>query len=386
MTQTLDTILGNLHNDQNRKAFLEQIYIPGNIAVADRILALSPDSDILEKEIKYAAEHGPSERVVALGCKLTDYYLNINCDILLRDAVIKLENPEVADYAIKKLAKRRTVDSLNYAADICAAFGRELEGELLLEQVFRLEMAQSGEQYPSIPARTAVKIGKFEEAIDLFLRSGYHYFDKALKVAKEHAPNRVAKIATLIFDGYDPKDHHLPMLYLEGAKILGKQDQAEKALKKEANNLKVDSDPRCYLGLVQALVSLGLDKGARIVVERVECYELKRMKRESHYNGSNHRELAELFLALGDKTEAAKALQRKIDQELPRNNPSQFMSDIDRVYELTGDPSVLQYKFLVFERERQYDQAVNLARKLGKTDLAETYEIMQSMTANAQRK
>ena len=60
------------------------------------------------------------------------------------------------------------------------------------------------------------------------------------------------------------------------------------------------------------------------------------------------------------------------------------MPDIDKVYELTRDPSVLQKKIFVFERDGQYNEAAGLARKLGRTDLAETYETMQNMISTIQ--
>ena len=219
-------------------------------------------------------------------------------------------------------------------------------------------MARSGKEYPFSPAETAVKLGSFDEAVNLYIKAGYHWLDAALNVAKEHIPKRVVEIATLGFNGYDSDKNHRPELYLESARILGKEGKAEKVLREEARKLRVDGPPRCYQGLVTTLVSLGLHDEARSIAHEVEAYEIGQMQSQEFYDASNQRELARMFLTVGAKEKAAEALLRKIDKELPRNHPSHFLPDIDEVYRLTGDATVLQKKILVFEKEGQYDKPI----------------------------
>lgn len=385
MAPTLEVILKNLQSDKNRLAFLEKIYTPGNIEVADRILTMSPDSStILKREMAHAREQGQEDRFVAMGRKLVDYHVDNDFDILLSDIVVGWGNKPLADYAISRLFKKEKEDSLEYAAEIAMKFGREDEGRKLMERVFDVQMARSGKEYPFSPAGTAVKLGRFDEAINLYIKAGYHWLNAALKVAREHVPERVKEIATLGFDEYDSDRNHNPELYLESARILGKEGEAEKVLKKEARKLRVDSPPRFYEGLVNALVSLGSHDEARSVAERVEAYEVGQMQIREYYDSSNQRELARIFLALGDKGKAAEAFLRKIDKQLLSHHPSHFVDDIDEVYKLTGDKTVLQKKLFVFEREGQYDEAAGLARELGRTDLAEMYDTMQSMISAVQ--
>ena len=363
MSQTLDVILENLQTDENKLNFLGGIYTPGNTEVADAILALNPDDlKVLKGELKHSKAEGLEDRFRFFARKFIDLYVAEDWDITLKNEVISWDDKGIADYAISRFTEKGKEDSLEYTAEIATQFGRESEGRQLMERVFDLKMAKSGKEYPFLPAETAVKLERFDQAINLYVKAGYGWLDIALKIAQEHVPERVTEIATLGFNRYDSDRNHLPELYLESARILGKEGKAERVLKKEAKRLKVDREPRCYEELVNALISLELNDQARSVADRVEAYEIGQMRTQRWYNGDNQRELARIFLALGDKEKAAEAYLRKIDKESPEHNPSHFMPDIDKVYELTGDSSVFDVKIFVFEIEEQYDKAEGLAR------------------------
>lgn len=382
MVQTLEGILGNMQSDQNKLNFLNRIYTPGNTEVADAILALNPNNfEVIKSELEYSRVEGLVERFDLFARKFIDLYIAEDLDILLKDKVISWGDKGLADYAISKFREKDCQNSLEYAAELAMKFGRENEGRQIMERLFDVQMESLGQEYPFSPAMTAVKLGRFEEAINLYIKSGYHWLDTAMRIAREHSPERVTEIANLGFYGYDSGANHRPELYLESARILGKEEKARKVLKQEANKLKINNSPRYYTDLVSALVSLGLTDEARSVADQIEDYEIKQMQTKKYYDGNNQREVADIFLVLGDKERAVKAYIRKIDKELPEYNQSNFMPDIDKVYELTGDKSVLQKKFFVFEKEGQYDKAAELARNLGNTDLAETYDHMQKMVS-----
>jgi len=380
---TLADILGTLHSDQNRLRFLQSVYTPGNTEVADRILALSPgSSSVMQREVTHAIKHGPEDRVVAMGRTLVDFYINQDRDFTAKTIILEWGNKQLADYAIAKLTENATEDSLKYAAELCMRFDRDDEWRQLTERVFDFEMTSSGKEYPSIPARTAVELERFDVAIDLYIQSGYHWLDAALHIAEVHSLERVTEIATLGFNGYNTDKNHRPELYLACAKILGKEEKVRGALLKEASELTIDRSPGCYEELIYALISLELHNEARSIAERVEAYETEQLQTIRHYTASDQRVLASIFLALGDKEKAAEAYLRKIDNEMPKNHPSHFMPDIDEVHKLTGDDSVLLKKLYVFERDGEYDKAAGFAREIGRTDLAEKYGTMQKMVAD----
>jgi len=390
--QDLDNLLGSLHSDKNRLAFLNRVYTPGNVDIADRILDLNPDASILEKEVGYAREHGDANRFTTLARRFIDHYVENNQDILLRDRVIGWGDPDIADYAVTKLEETGREGPLEYAGEIAQSFGQADRGRELLERLLAVQMEEK-DDYAFSPARicvkpasTCVKLGRFDEAIDLFMQSGYHWFDRALTVAREHVPGRVNEIAQRGFDEYAPA-FHTQETFVECAEILGKTDEAKKTLAREAKKLKPGSPPRYYQGLVSSLVKLGLGDEARTVVEKVSAYQFQRAREreEDSVHVSFHdeqKELARLYEAIGEQAPVKGILLARIDAGLNGGwHPSHYTKDIEKGLELTGDPAFLERRLLLLEKEQKYDEASQLAGQLGNSELAESYRTMHQMVA-----
>ena len=106
MAGRLDNLLGSLHSDKNKLTFLNCVYTPGNAEVADTILALSPNTSVLEKEVGYAREHGETQRFDSLARRFVDYYIQEGWDIALRDKVVGCRDNNIADYAVSKLDEK----------------------------------------------------------------------------------------------------------------------------------------------------------------------------------------------------------------------------------------------------------------------------------------
>jgi hypothetical protein len=390
MTQDLDNLLGSLHSDKNRLAFLNQIYTTGNIEVADRLLGLTPSTSVLEKEVRYAREHGDTERFTTLARRFIDHYIENNWDILLEDEVMGWGNPDVADYAITKLEETGRESSLKYAGEIARSFGQTERERELLERVLAVQMEKEDE-YAFSPAGTCVKLGRFDEAIDLFMRSGYRWLDSALNVAREHVPERTNEIAQRGFDEYAPT-FHTQEIYVECAEILDKVDEAKKTLTKESKKLKPDRPPRFYQGLVSSLVKLGLNNVARTAVEKVATYQFQRAREREE--GSIHlsfhdeqKELARLYETIGEQAQVKDILLARIDAGLNGDwDPSNYTGDIEKGSELTGDKAFLERKLLSLEKEQKYDEASQLAGQLGNSELAESYKTMHQMVSAIPKK
>lgn len=385
MIESLDNLLESLHSDKNRMAFLNRVYTPGNVEVADRILALTPNTSVLEKEISYAREHGASERISSLARRLVDYYTQNNWDILLRNKVVEWGDRDVADYAISKLEEKGAESTLEYAGEIAQSFGQEQRAKKLLERVLTVQMKKK-DKYTFSPAETCVKLRRFNEAIDLFMQAEYHWFDRALHVAKEYVPQRVNEVAQIGFDRYAPA-FHTQETYVECAEVLGKVDRAKKTLAHEAQKLTPDSPPRFYEGLVKSLVKLGLNDNARTVVQKVAAYQFQKAKEKSKDMAyvsfhDEQKELARLYETIGEQAPIKDILLARIDAGLNNGwHPSHYTQDIEEGYQLTGDKAFLERKLLLLEQEQKYDEASKLANELGNAKLAGSYRTMSQMVS-----
>ena len=102
----LKKILETLNSDKNRIEFLNQIYIPGNIEVADILLENDKNISLtIEKEIDYAKEHGLEKRFKELAKKLIDHYLDDGYPILVEKPLIKWNDEDLAEYALARMIK-----------------------------------------------------------------------------------------------------------------------------------------------------------------------------------------------------------------------------------------------------------------------------------------
>jgi hypothetical protein len=389
MTAKLDILLGNLHSDENRLRFLREIYTPGNAEVADRILAIEPDTSVLEKEAGYSREHGETERFSLLAKRFVDHYIQNGWDILLKKSVVRWGDRNLADYAVSKLEEKGEESTLEYAGDIAQSLGQEQKARQLLERVLALQMKKK-DDYAFSPAGTCVKLGRFNEAIDLFMRSGYHWLDRALHVAKEHVPQRVNEVAQIGFDRYAPS-FHTQETYVECAEVLGKVDKAKNTLSREARKLTPDGPPRLYGGLVKSLVKLGMNNDAKTVVQKVADYHFKESReRENMMHVTFHddsKELAELYEIIGEQAPVRDLLLARIDAGLNNGwHPSHYDKDIERGYQLTGDKAFLERKLRLFEKEQKYDEASKLVMELGKPELAESYRAMHEMVQSVRHR
>ena|GEM_PF-5294694 len=392
MQAQLDTLLENLHSDENRLKFLRGIYTPGNIDVADRILAMSEDSSVVEKEMAHAKETENMDRFRGMARRHIDYHVSHDFDILLRDIVIKWQDPELADYAIAQMTSKSEADRklegpLAYSAEIAQAFGRNDVARANLERLLALQERDAEYKFPA--GDTLKKLGRFSEAIDKYVESAEGrcsgFMGNALRIARENVPDRVKEIAQIGFDAYEPKTG-FEGIYVECAEILGKTGEAERVLVKYAKKVKVDSSPRFYNGLVKALVSLGQEKIARQLVERVAKHEEREKASGSYYEFDRPEEMAQLYHAIGETDAVKNIYAERIETRIREgHHPSNAVNDINKAIELTGDKATfMEKRLLLHEKQGEYEQASQLATQLGKTELAENYRLMHQMVQSVQ--
>lgn len=385
MTVQLDVLLENLHSDDSRLHFLRNVYTPGNTEVADRILAMSGDSSVIEKEIAHARQAGDVGRFRQMAKRHIDYHVRHDFDILLRAIVIGWQDPELADYAIQKMTSkpednRKLEEPLEYAAEIAQAFGKEEVARQQLERLVALQDRDSKYRFPA--AQTLVKLGRFDEAIDRYLEEcdGLAWISDALKLAREHSPARVTEVAQRGFDQYK-SGSGFEGLYVECARQVGQTRAAEKTLLRYAQTMKIDNPPSFYEKLVKALVQLNHVEEARQVVERVAQHEEQVKSSERRYEFDRPAELAILYHAIGQTDAVRNIYAERIDIRIREGyDHSNVINDINRAIELTGDRATfLEKRMLLHEKHGKYEQASKLAAELRKPKLAENYRQMHQM-------
>jgi len=387
MSAELDTILGNLHSDEARLTFLRSIYVPGNTDVADRILSMSTNSSVIEKEIEHARQVGDTDRFVTMAKKEIDFHVDNGFKNLLKDRVIRWQDVDVADYAIARMTSvpedNRILEfSLEYVAEIAQAFGKEEFAKQNLERLLTLQERDS--EYKFSVAHTLIKLGRFDEAIDRYLEGGYHDIPSALNVAQEHSPTRITEVAQKGFDDYK-QGSGFEEFYVECAEIVGKTRQAEKPLLDYAKKVKIESKPRFYDGLVKSLVKLGHEKEAKQLVEKVARHEESEKNSDRHYEFDRPEEMAGLYHAIGETDAVRNIYSERIDTRIREGGrPSNTLNDIRKIIELTGDNTFREKELALYERQKEYDKAEILATELGKPELAETYSTMHQMVLTVQ--
>ncbi len=389
MTVQLDTLLENLHSDENRLRFLRSIYTPGNTKVADRILVLSEDSSVIEREVTHAKKAGDTDRFRDMGREYIDYCVTHGFDIQLRNIVIRWQDPELADYAIAQMTSksetdRKLEDSFKYSAEIARAFGKEDVARANLERLLALQERDSKYKFPA--AQTLKKLGRFDEAIDRYLAcGGYGELGNAMDLAREHSSNRVSKVAQRGFDSFDVKNGFAEF-YVGCAEVLGKTKDAEKVLVKYAKKVKVERSPRFYNDVVKALVSLGQEKVARKLVERVAQHGEQVKASEKYHKFDRSEEMAQLYHTIGETDAVRNIYTKRIETRIREgHHPSNTINDINKAIELTGDRiTFMKKRLLLHEKQEEYEQASKLATELGKPELAENYMLMHQMVQSVQ--
>ena len=360
--------LEKLYSDKSRLTFLKGRYTPGNREVADLILSINPKAeDVLESEIDYARKHGQNEEFVELAKKL----VNSNYDdisISLKEKVIAWRNPEVADYVLRKF---RNGDRLG-RLEIEDAFGRKSK-EKCLEEL--LEIQKNG-KYPWSGASTAIELGRYDEAIDLYLRSSkeaYGWFGNALDVAKKYNPQRLKEVAQEAFDIFSfTQESGFFKIFAECAELVDKTEEAKKIILKEAEKVMKNEkyyNIRSYEELVDPLVKFGCITQAQELVAHA--------KKKKGRVSEGMKELAKLFELVGETAKARSEYLELADEALKGKwHPSNVVPEIDRAYMLTGDKTFLDKKLQLYEVTEHYDEASQLATQMGNNELAEIYKAM----------
>jgi tetratricopeptide (TPR) repeat protein len=391
--QTLDALLANLHSEKSQLVFLNGIYTPGNVEVADRILAMHRDSSVIEKEIEHARKNGELERFRDLARKYVKHNISMGAGILLKDVVIGWQDPVVADYAVTQMTSEtmpmKTVEYLlPYAADIAQAFGNNEVAKASLERLLSLQI-EDDLDVTSVSAATRVsdtlkRLGRFDNAIDRLMRANLPM--SAFELAEEHSPQRLKEIAEVGFAKYTPAPiSGQTEFYAKCARVIGKEDEARSALVPYANKLEPNDSPGVYQGIVKGLVLLGEEETARELVRKVEHHESYEKDGVRHYQFDRSDGMAELYHAIGDIDAVSKVYAARIDTAIKqRHNASDLAQTIQKAVRLTGRKMPFLDQLLVLhESQGAYEHAAIVAEDMGRHELAESYMIMHRMTCAA---
>ncbi len=376
----LDAILNNL-SEGAHVSFLHKAYSPGNMEVADKLIEMQPyHTDILEKEIQYARENHLTDRFVDLSKKMVDtYFRDPSLSQQLQNLHARLKDwntTDITTYAIGKIiTTSKNVEPINqeffyHAEKIVDALGKSEDKTKLLENILEFQL-NSVSSYKSLrtaaklgkwgdalihflgmlqvkeekgfykAANTCVDLGKFDQAIDLYLLDHYRFVGKAFEVAEKHAPERLSEIAKKGFRHLVPTWEDL---YIKSAEILGKTEIAKKKLVQITSDINLDDNtPTYYLSLIKNMKKLGLKEKAKEVAQKLVDYRI----REDDLYLDDVEQLETLLEETGEK--------------------------------LSDYPGLREKKLEFLEQRGEFDEAEKLALELGKSDKVENYRKVREL-------
>ncbi len=366
--------------------FLKELYTPGDERIANLILKMEPqNTEILEEEIKYAKLHNHDERFIELAKQYIELCIEHNWDI--RGKLIEWDNTDIAKYTVERIEQlvQRTKREeekeywLMVASDIAERFEPE-KAKILLEELLELQL-KNKDKDPCSPVETCIKLGYYDKAIELSIEAiqkGYDLLKEAMEIARKHTPGRLTELASIGFRTY--KRHKNLEIYVESAKILGEIDKAKKTLAREARKLQPRGTPAFYKMFVKSLLEFGLTEEAKAVVKKVEKQE-RDESTQKNYDLDRLKELAELLYEIGNEESAKHAYLTEINRKIEDGwNPANVIMDVEEACKLLENPrELLEIKMQLLGRIGEYPEAAKLAKRLGKNDLADTYEEMHRM-------
>ncbi len=381
---SLSFILEKLHSDKSRIKFLEKIYTPGNVEVADLFLYLTryEDTTILESELNYAIENKLEERTERLAKKIIDNYIQHHYDSLLKNLVEKCMNENVVEYAIKRLENfvnttgdvERKEKLWECASEIAEHFGMEKKRKECLEKALEIALNDpkiEERKYYFSPAKTCEKLGKWEQAMELYLKCEHYFWDQALAIAKDHFKERVKEIAEKGYKKYKELGR-TNLTFLEFAEATGKTQEAKEIILNRVRNANNITELNC-LELFDCLMKLNELEEAKKLVEKIaeNSHKLEII---------SEKDIADLYSKIGELKKAKNLYLNDINKRLKEGRRTEnILSIMEHAFSQTKDKIFLEKKMEMYEQLALYDKAAQTANELGKQELAKIYSLMDGM-------
>jgi tetratricopeptide (TPR) repeat protein len=367
----LRTLTKTLSSKEEQLRFLKSIYKPGRKAVVALIFELEPKGNerIFEKELVFAISAEDHALVRKYGTKVIDYYLISGYLLLIPDKLKAWKNSFLTEYTFSKIPVSKKLRDIQNAVHFYEEMGIVNETyQSLVEKALQYEVAQT--EFPHMAVHRLKKLGRYDEAIDYCLYVGRNYLGDAWEFAKEHVPTRKAEIAKKIMKAWHSEDiDHV--IFVESAEFLGKIDETKKHLIDYIEEIPGNSG-RFYYDLVKALGLLGLKSEIRHVLKMVREYT----RAQTGFIADAYGEMAELCAIAGEHEESKEWTIKKLTYEVRQCHSSHGLGTIKKYEERTGDTSLREMLFPLYDREQDYTKARDLAKELGLTDKAKNYEKM----------
>jgi len=386
MAEDLDFILGGLEHEDARLRLLKKLYIPGNVDVADRILAKEENSSILEQEAEHADKAGDEARLKDMATRLIDVYISRRVHNIV-DLVIEWNRPELTKYAIE-LFTQRDPPRLDNAIEIAEGLGMTRKRRGLLEKALALEEEKSDDGEGR--ASTLAKLKRYDEAIDRLIRKDVYGIKQALDMAKEHSTDRLTQIAKRGFSRFRGEPGEWSM-YVECGKILGKMEKVEKAAieyyaRNIADSLSDYNHFPDYLEMVETFVACDEGDMARKIVHAYN-HHIKSDPRKKE-NTEELKNLAKLYHAIDDFGETNRTLYELIELENQDSTSYGALRAVEFAVKLTGE---IGFNFQIPDihvRRAEFREAAAAAKNLGRSEMTEEYTRIQGLidTAADERK
>ncbi len=384
----LDDILAAMQTDEGRLLFLRKIYVPGNAAVVERLLAIDPNRYIIEKEITYAREHSDTGRFREMAQLLITHSFSNALWPLLASKVIEWGDEETAREYVNRIVawEQGGEESLLQASRVAEAYGWEEERREYLEGL--VEKRKKDPHQRISVAQKLCELLRFDEAIETICGADYGHLPRAMDIAEKYAKQKVRKVALQGYNRFREDDVYYVDFYLMCANVLDRKDEARERVMElyRRENISIERYvhnghiyTHHYLGLIKALVILGEQETAEKFVENVKQTILQIDDRKLPLPLS----VAELYFAIGRRERVIEIYEKYLEKYFDRPglhyrnaNRNAMIEILDRAIEMTHDPKFVVRQYGLLEECGMYEKAAMLANQCGDDDRATTYQQM----------
>ncbi len=381
----LTQILDFLGTDNNLALnFLEAAYAahPADVTIARELLARNPKISILEI---MASKLKPvdDDLFLAIASKLIEAYNGGEWPHTVLSSISEFADQtgddRVAAIALDALLSRPSSTHwhetyrLLVSYELAKQLGREDELVKLMDERAQL-LVKEGSFFHA--AGLYVRLGRPSDAIDCYLSQGSTQV--ALTVAKEHLPGRIREIAEF---GFSVLDISHVDLYVESARILGREVQARRSLVNLAKQ-EISQPVKWYSHLVKFLYDLGEADESFNLVRSVEAHF--KATRERFDFGEGLQDLGLLYNYVGAIESADRLYLEFIDWRLGYNFPVKDLFD-NAPPRLVSTEPMLERKIRFYEAQGNYGRAAQSALMIPDRARAKIYKAMAQMVAKANK-
>jgi len=365
---TLREAISVLHSNKEALKFLRSIHTSGSEITLNLMLELDDnDIDLVEEKLLISLEKNDINIINECGRKIIDYHIENNFIFSLPDKLKKWNNSELIQYTLNKISELQTEDVLEFYDKM------DIENEAS-EKLLNIFLASHQSIYAAI--HYLRERGRYKEAIEYCFKSKDIYTLRFVwQIAKENLPSLKRKAAEWIWRFEEYIKNIDKLIYVECAQELGYEKNVIEYLKKHIRNLKPTSIRPLY-SLLEALKILHLQDEINKVLEIAEKYVESLEKMDIGV----YEEIVTLYQRAGNNLKYKFWVTEKIKFESLECDTSHAINTIQDYEKETQDLSLRYLLFPVYERNKEYNKAEELATEIKMFEKAKKYSLLSELS------